>query len=155
MPDINTHTVRFYDGGSITINDGTSDLVVKQVERGTVQTTAPHRPVVDRPEGADFDTPVEGPRTKGILRFDARASRMTGNELIALAARDGVAGVKALFTVTVRLPDFRGATTGDQIVMSNAYFAVMPQRRAGAELDTISPIDLQCSGKDWAVSRYS
>lgn len=154
MPDTNTHTVRFYDGGSIVVNDGTKDLTIKQVERGTVELTHPFRPPVDRPEGADFDTPVEGPRTKGMIRFQARASRMTGDELIALAERDGVAGVKALFTVTIRFPDHRGATTGDQIVMSNAYFTGPVVRRAGQDLDNY-PVELACSGKDYVKTRYS
>lgn len=133
----NTSRRRFEGGGVITIGNGTDVFTVQNIVPGSTRRVLPMETPL---EGVDRDTqvqPYRGPDQLGEFELTIFGGQDTTDQLMSvLMAVPASSNQVKEFTVTVKIPDYRGASTGESFVTANAYLAGRPERQGGAEFDT-------------------
>lgn len=150
---VNTVVRAFENSGVLKINNGTDDLVVGNIVPGTLQVTLPRReqkPFTDR--GVQ-QTPVMGDDTLGEIQVDVRLGKKTGNELLAQLIAANASGVSVkTYTVTIDVPDNRGASTGERFTSANAFLmeSLKSQEGTSAEAGRVT-IRMGFTSGAWAT----
>ena len=120
--NVNTALRTFENSGVLKINNGTDDLVVGNIVPGTLKVTLPRREQKPYTDRGVQQTPVMGDDTLGELSVDLRLGKKTGSEILAQLGAANASGVAVkTFTVTIDVPDYRSATTGERFTSSNAF----------------------------------
>jgi hypothetical protein len=159
MADVTKNTAKrrvMAAGGKIVIDDGTDDITIDLVNFGSVRMTPPFVERVNYMNGVTPQRPLAGNKTTGVVEFTAIAGALTeAKGLIALAtAVDAASGAAKVYaTVEVFIPDYEGATTGQKVTMTNAWFENAPTYAGGAP-DTIEGLQIRCQYADWATATY-
>jgi hypothetical protein len=136
--NINTTVQNFDDhGGIITLDDGTNVSTIKNVVPETLEVTQPMRAVKNRLDRAVQQSPRMGADGLGSIKFQCYAGSMLTGQLAALAQTQGSNGLVKTFTATIKIPGYRGSTTGEQLVTANAYFVKQPDRKGGSGEDLL------------------
>lgn len=153
----NTAKVRtMVAGATLAINDGTDDITIANIRPESFRLKPPTYERISYANGNTPQTPLEGERTIGSIEFNANAGALTGTqELITLAiARSSTNNAAKVYTsATFKIPDYDGALTGQQIVMTAPWFEMGPTY-AGGKPDSIEGLKLCCKYADWASSTY-
>lgn len=141
MADANLLQLRFEDGGTFEINDGTARNIL-QIVPGRFRFTPPRFEIIETKDRGIYNTPRQGDNTIGEIMLAVRADwEATGLYAIAMAA--GTNGTPKLFTsIIAKQPDYRGASAGRSLTWSstNIYLGQAPQYQASGgndEMDTI------------------
>lgn len=155
MPDVNANVRRFENGGTLEINDGTARNVLNIVAGSLEWTPAFRERIVFKDRGA-IQTPKLGDDMPSEVSCTVRTGKFAGaTELYAILMAAGTGDAPKLFaTTTIKIPDSRGAVTGESLTWTNAWLAEAPTYKAGGEgeLDTLS-FKLQC-GAGPAAATY-
>lgn len=138
MANINQTVRRWENGGLLTINNGAA-YDVFNVVRGTLEITDAFPQPIAYWDRATPQTPLVGDTQYGEARFTINAGKFDGTELwdVLTAAASPASNLVREFTVTVKIPTYGGATTGESLTIADAHLAEPPKWRAGTELDTV------------------
>jgi len=137
--DVNTVQRRFEDGGLVTIGDGTDVLTPYNLMPGTVKHSMPKRTAIEHTDRGIQQQPVMGDDELGTLEFTLKVGKVTGDDLMTtLNVTPTTTNLVKEYTVTIKVPNYRSATTGDVFTTTNAFLAEQMVRSAGTEFDTIN-----------------
>lgn len=117
---IHADVVRFESGGILTFTDGSDTLTVKNIVPGSLSFDPPMPQ-----EGLDYSdrgvqqAAVQGDDGLGSLTFRTRGTKFFARNLINLLTVSNPASVNTMreWTVTIKNPDYRGATTGTVTIL--------------------------------------
>lgn len=142
-------------GTTIKVDDGTDVVTYDLVDKESYALTPPSQERINYMNGNTPQRPLEGDLMIGSIEFEAIAGGLVeAKGLIAFATTRGAdGGIKTFTTATLQIPDYDGATTGQQIVMTSPWFEGVPTYRAGKP-DRIQGLRLCCKYADWAASTY-
>lgn len=131
MADINDVIHRFNNGGTLTLNFGTS-YVVKNYVPGSLKVKPSFRGLAERWDRENPQTPHKTEKQYGEIEFQVYGGSMDAglyelNTTVEVAADDTV----KLGTITVFVPDADAAVTGDKLETTDAFFAEAPQWENG------------------------
>lgn len=136
--NVNTVQRRFEDGHIVTIGNGTDVLTVFNIMEGSFKRSAPKREHLYHTDNGVQQPPIMGNDELGDLEFTMKGGKDTGDELMTTLNEIPANTNQAKeFTVTVKIPDYRGATTGEVFTTTNASLAAQLMRQAGRDFDTI------------------
>lgn len=138
MATTNATVRRWENGGLLTINNGTA-YDISNIVRGTVEITDAFPQPIMYHDRATPQVPLVGDTQYGEARFSINAGKFDGTELwdILTAAASPASNLVREFTVTVKIPTYGGAATGESLTIADAHLAEPPKWKAGTELDTV------------------
>lgn len=147
MPDVNASFRRFENGGTLEINDGTARNVLNIVA-GSLEWTPAFRERIYTKDRGTYNDPMLGDNTLSEITFRVRTGKFAAsNEIYAILMQAGTGDAPKLFaTTTVKIPDSKGAITGESLTWSNAWLAEPPRFASSAgsdEVDTMT-FTLRC-----------
>jgi hypothetical protein len=147
MADVNVNLlqpVRFEAGGELRLADaGTGDVyIVRNKNVGTLRMRLVGYDPLKWQENGVNQVPIEGDQQSASeIEFEMKLSKRDALGIFDLAQKRNTSsnqGLSYVFTVTVKIPNYRGASAGQQFVFANAYF--MPDSievEAGERFDTV------------------
>jgi hypothetical protein len=142
MANVNTTPKVFENGGVFTINEGGAQVVMN-IEAGTIVWRPGKRQVKNYRDRGVIQTPLMGSDDQTELEFTVKATTYVANDLYAILMTAGSAGTVNLYdTIVIRLPAYRGASTGEDITFTNCWVTERPEIRFGGDgpedFDTVS-----------------
>ena len=141
MSDVTIHnsTRRYESGGILKITGlGADPLIVAGVMPGSLNFTKPGRGVLPYANTGVQQVPQDGDDENGKISFDVRGSKETTNHLMKLLTAAPSGPTVTEFTVSIKIPDGRGATTGLEYASTTCFRTELPTFKAGTDFDTIS-----------------
>ncbi|MGE3175859.1 MAG: hypothetical protein AB7O32_00200 [Vicinamibacterales bacterium] len=143
MANINTTIKKFTSFGGQLFN-GTAaagSRIMNHVPGSVAWNPGMRTPVEYTPDAA-IATPLEGDPTPGDFEFELYGgSYNAGTDPYELFQAYGTDGTVPLYTFTLRVPDYLGAATGQEISIANCWLAEPPKVKTnggGNQLDTIA-----------------
>jgi len=123
MANINSNHRRFDNGGSIELADsGTKTL--DNVMDGSISWKPSTRELVTVKDRGVYKQAMDGDDTLAEIDFDVACGELTSaaSSLYATLMQAGASGlVKEFTTLVFKIPDYRGASTGESLTFSNVY----------------------------------
>jgi hypothetical protein len=148
MPDANINTgnpLRFELAGVVRFGTVGSGFTMLWIEEGSVSYTPGRRggiPMQDR--GANISTVLEGNERQSRISFRFRPTwrglTQSSDAILTLFPAVGTTGVKALYTLSIDVPDGPGAATLTRVSFASCYTEESEtyEARAGQDSDIIS-----------------
>lgn len=119
---VNATPKRFENGGVIKLVDGSDDYPILNVEAGTIEIVDPIREAVEYTDRGVQQQPLEGDDVQGSIRVSVKNGAFTGAaSLRGLLATAGSTGLVKEYGIIIDIADYRGASTGQRITVTNAY----------------------------------
>jgi hypothetical protein len=144
MPDTTSALRRIEAGAIISILDivAATTWVIKVLEPGTVEQDIGMYEVLPFTDRGEQQHPYEGDVVPGRFRLQVKyAGQHNANDLAKLLQARNTSGAAQgkvrLFNIIIKNPDSKGAATGEQITLEDAYVMPPIKIRAGAKFDML------------------
>lgn len=160
MAAVNAHATvyRFEDGGTAILTTATDTITVKNIIPGSLKVMESTRGRFEYTDRSVQQRPKETDDGLCKLSFSVRGLDFTtATSLYALsAAVNASAGTVPIIAtgLEVKVPNYRGAATGQKITMANVWFDKVPVIQTNQEVDTIQEITLCCVMADFSKATY-
>jgi hypothetical protein len=154
MPSTN-NPIRFEAGGVLNINDGTTDYTVVALEPGTVEMQDGGYEPLPYHDRDELQDPYEGAERPSTFKCQVKFSGGTGAADLHkhVVTRDTSTGKMKLYTITVKIPDYKGAITGKQASCAKMFLVARPGIKMGVQFDMLE-LDMQSSEPNWTWATY-
>lgn len=145
---IHPSVVRFESGGLLVFSDGTDVLTIANVVPGSLSFEPPMpQQGLDYSDRGVQQARLQGDDGLGSLSFRTRGTKyFTKNLTEVLSAANTTANTMKEWTVTIKVPDYRGATTGTITVLVASRNKI--DFKAGTDFDEIG-VDM--SVRSWTA----
>lgn len=146
---------RIEDGSVIGFQyGGTGDVyLLNLLEPGTLQIEeGTEEAIIDYDRGVMLDDVRAGDQRPHRIRLQAKVAVLAGaNEMQARMSAAAASGLKPSFTLTVKIPDYVGATSGDTFTCTKCVFVNGFNLRAGANYDLLDVEIISPGVASWAA----
>lgn len=137
MADINATIIRWESGGTLTITDGGTAYVVKNLRPGTLELDLPGRQVVELYDRTTI-TPIRTHKRPHELRFTASLAAPSADtasgSIMAVLGQEPASGIgPRQFTAEAKVPDDVGGSVGRKWTATDAYVSDRAMRTGNIE----------------------
>lgn len=136
----NTQPARLENGGSLILDDGSNSYVIHLRDPGDVSIEPGGYALLEYRDAGAVQIPIMGDQRYTVLRFKAKVTNelATASKLLYWSTQYNTGAGKAkVFTVTVKIPDYLNAATGDTMAYANCYFTAPGKYQEGQEFDML------------------
>lgn len=154
MPSSN-NPVRIEAGCVLKITDGSTELTMVAKEPGTLEMKDGWYEALPYHDRDELQDPYEGAERPSTFKCTFKFSGGShANDLYKhLQQRDTSTGKMKLYTITLDVPDYKGASTGDRFSCAKMYLMESPVIKGGREWDLLE-VSMQSSEPKWTVATY-
>jgi hypothetical protein len=162
MAEVSTNStiLKFHtNGGTLQISDGTDNYTINNLEPGQLRVGDGMHQVHTHKDYGVHQHPLIGDEELSPISFVARLATIkaaSGKTLLEVLRTAGASGLVKEFTVVLRIPDYRGATTGQTVTYANTH--VVPPIEIASEADGVQfammSVNMMSRTKEGAIARY-